>query len=393
MSENTTISNPTVDGDRFPSLTALRNAHSEMLKLHRKWGNVPEMKAKIEQLINKGRVTGALLDSEEDRWAAQSLLDYWNSLLYRAGQEPPDTTLVDFDPVLVVDLGIDIDPQIISPSPTNLNSPHPIPPQAPISLPEVPDYSAPSPQAPIPFQIDRTPVNPTKVRRELDKDSLIHKIFTIKAIKAIKKTTVLFIVGLPVLAIALFKTSTTELLPSVIKPIISSKEINIRYNPNGSSILIVDKGTARLWSIQGELLSTIGKEGSIIQAIFSPDSKLIAITNLDENIELWDYQGRRKTTLNRNKSHITGMVFSPNGKFIATADSDKNISLWNIQGTLLSMRKDREKIAGLVFSPDSKFILTANTNGIVYKRDLFSQDPDFAIRIISPFRRSSAVSR
>lgn len=49
---------------------------------------------------------------EDDRWAAQSLLDYWSALLYRAELEPPDTTLVDFDPSLAPDLPDDLCPYL-----------------------------------------------------------------------------------------------------------------------------------------------------------------------------------------------------------------------------------------------------------------------------------------
>lgn len=110
MTSTTTTSNPKSDGDRFLSLASLRAAHSELLKLHREQGNEPEVLAEIEQFMNKGQATGALLDSEDDRWAAQSLLDYWSSLLYRAGQEPPDATLADFDPSLAPDLSDDLCP-------------------------------------------------------------------------------------------------------------------------------------------------------------------------------------------------------------------------------------------------------------------------------------------
>jgi hypothetical protein len=55
----------------------------------------------IESFINRGTATGALLDEEEERWATQSFLDYWSAILYRAGQEPPEATLRDFDPKLI----------------------------------------------------------------------------------------------------------------------------------------------------------------------------------------------------------------------------------------------------------------------------------------------------
>src|SRR5271165_6984486 len=35
-----------------------------------------------------GEQTGAILDDSEDRWAAQSQLDYWYNVLYRAGKKP-----------------------------------------------------------------------------------------------------------------------------------------------------------------------------------------------------------------------------------------------------------------------------------------------------------------
>ncbi len=92
------------EGDRFPSLASLRVAHGELLKRHRERGSEPEVMTEIKQLIRRGRATGALLDREDDRWAAQSLLDYWSSLLYRAGLEPPEATLVEFDPDLAPDL-------------------------------------------------------------------------------------------------------------------------------------------------------------------------------------------------------------------------------------------------------------------------------------------------
>jgi energy-coupling factor transporter ATP-binding protein EcfA2 len=89
---------------RFPSLASLRAAHSELLKRHRESGSTLELLAEIEEFIYRGRATGALLDTDEDRWASQSLLDYWSAILYRAGREPPDATLAEFDSALAPEL-------------------------------------------------------------------------------------------------------------------------------------------------------------------------------------------------------------------------------------------------------------------------------------------------
>ncbi|MBD2451491.1 hypothetical protein H6G76_31125 [Nostoc sp. FACHB-152] len=88
----------------FASLASLRAAHSELLKRHRESGRTSELLKEIKTFICQGRATGALLDADEDRWASQSLLDYWTAILYRAGQEPPDATLAEFDPTLAPEL-------------------------------------------------------------------------------------------------------------------------------------------------------------------------------------------------------------------------------------------------------------------------------------------------
>ena len=94
----------TSNRETFPSFASLRAAHSELLKEHRQTELTPKLLTEVKTFLLRGRTTGALLDTEDERWAAQSLLDYWTSILYRQGEEPPDTTLVEFDPSLAPEL-------------------------------------------------------------------------------------------------------------------------------------------------------------------------------------------------------------------------------------------------------------------------------------------------
>jgi energy-coupling factor transporter ATP-binding protein EcfA2 len=91
---------PEAHGSRFASLDLLRKAHSDLLKRYREDSNQPGLFAEIEELITQGAATGAVLDREDDRWSAQSLLDYWASVLYRESYACPDSTLLDFDNTL-----------------------------------------------------------------------------------------------------------------------------------------------------------------------------------------------------------------------------------------------------------------------------------------------------
>lgn len=81
----------------YTSLAALRAAHHDLLALHRPYGSTPELLNQARLFIEQGRSIGVLLDNNDERELAQSLLDYWSAILYRANVEPPDAALEEFD--------------------------------------------------------------------------------------------------------------------------------------------------------------------------------------------------------------------------------------------------------------------------------------------------------
>ena len=84
----------------FSSLAALRVAHSELMDHRRDNGQSAAFLADIASFLCQGRMAGALLDGDADRWAAQSLLDYWSNILLRSGGEAVDASLAEFDLML-----------------------------------------------------------------------------------------------------------------------------------------------------------------------------------------------------------------------------------------------------------------------------------------------------
>lgn len=101
-----------VQPNAFPSLAALRAAHNTLLLAHRERGNDPTFAGEILTFLQQGQATGAVLDSEDERKIAQSLLDYWTATLLSAGQQPPDALLADFDPSLAPLLADDLCPYV-----------------------------------------------------------------------------------------------------------------------------------------------------------------------------------------------------------------------------------------------------------------------------------------
>src|SRR4051794_6469775 len=96
----------------FLSLAALKEAHSELLQRRRSEGESPALLDAAEAFIGRAQATGVLLDIDDARDTAQSLLTYWDNLLYRARRVPPDSTLAEFDPLLAPELPDELCPYL-----------------------------------------------------------------------------------------------------------------------------------------------------------------------------------------------------------------------------------------------------------------------------------------
>lgn len=81
----------------YTSLAALREVHGNLLKRYREDSQSLELLEEINEFIEQGRATGTILKNEDDRWDAQSRLDYWVTIFNSAGQELPDSTLAEFN--------------------------------------------------------------------------------------------------------------------------------------------------------------------------------------------------------------------------------------------------------------------------------------------------------
>ena len=74
------------------------------MRARRQDGDTDAVLDRAETLIRSGQLTGALLDSEEDRDIAQTILDYWSAILFKAERTVPDATLAEFDPNLAPEI-------------------------------------------------------------------------------------------------------------------------------------------------------------------------------------------------------------------------------------------------------------------------------------------------
>ena len=99
----------------FLSLTSVRDTHRDLLKRRRQHDpgidsneevvlSAEENTAfynAVEEFMIRAQACGMYLDGDNDRWAVQNLIDYWENQLFHEGIDPPEETLLaEFDPEL-----------------------------------------------------------------------------------------------------------------------------------------------------------------------------------------------------------------------------------------------------------------------------------------------------
>jgi hypothetical protein len=98
--------------DAFPSLFDLRSSHVQLLAEQRKGKPFDALAPEVTSFVVRARQTGAVLDAEEQRVAAQGLIDYWLTRLDSTSVPFDDATLVDFDESLAPELPDDKCPYV-----------------------------------------------------------------------------------------------------------------------------------------------------------------------------------------------------------------------------------------------------------------------------------------
>ncbi len=166
---------------------------------------------------------------------------------------------------------------------------------------------------------------------------------------------------------------------------------SLDFSPDGGKLVSVHApNLVRLWdlSIHKETHCIQGWAPIVIQAVFSPDSKRLALVDGDRvrlcdaitGDDCFSYRGHRR--------EIRIVAFSSDGKNVATGSYNENdIYLWNARTGALERQLigHRSGITGLAYSPDGKQIASSSYDGQIY---LWDPITGRQLRLLAEFRHS-----
>ena len=155
----------------------------------------------------------------------------------------------------------------------------------------------------------------------------------------------------------------------LLKPIDAYSKLSANLSPDSNFITSINQDkTVKLWSINGELLTSIkGHSAAITQVSFSFDETKIATSSDDSTIKLWDVKkllaqqdNYLPITLRQHTQGVNDVDFSHDGKLIASASADATVKLWDSSNGkfIRTMPKlgDDISISQVNFSSDDQII-------------------------------------
>lgn len=157
----------------------------------------------------------------------------------------------------------------------------------------------------------------------------------------------------------------------------------VRFSPDSSMIgAITSQRTARIWTIDGELLFDSGEEDfgigemdvkqSINSFDFDPQGRFFTTGYNNGVVKLWSLNDDfLPVAFEAHEGAVSAVTISPDGTKIATAGKDGTKSLWNVNGKKISsLGNDQDRITRIKFSSDGQLIGTLSSSGVIRLRTL-----------------------
>ena len=170
----------------------------------------------------------------------------------------------------------------------------------------------------------------------------------------------------------------------------------VAFSPDGKLLATSDgDGEIRLWQAHdGKQLFTCRDHTSWVKSIaFSPDGQTLASSGEDQIIRLWDVTtGQCYQDFRGHSNWVWAVAFSPNGEQLGSVSEDRTVRLWDlVTGDCLQILEGHTGgICTIAFSPDGR---TLATGGEDQTLRLWDSDSGDCLKILSQTSRIAQGQR
>lgn len=142
--------------------------------------------------------------------------------------------------------------------------------------------------------------------------------------------------------------------------------LSMAFSPNGQVLAASDtNGEIHLWQLADnrKIFICKGHTNWTFSVAFSPDSQILASGSYDQTVKLWNvHTGQCLKTLTGHTSYVQSVAFCPLGKILASGSSDQTIKLWDINTgqCLKTLTGHSISVQAIAFSPDNHILASGS---------------------------------
>ncbi|MBI5928449.1 MAG: WD40 repeat domain-containing protein [Chloroflexi bacterium] len=234
---------------------------------------------------------------------------------------------------------------------------------------------------------DRTVESPQTLQQQYGQDGVLTNVAFVPNTHLVAATGSRINNSQPVLApVTLWDADNglQELAPPAFERTDISWIWDLDFNTDGSQAVFMDTGSSNfvltLWDVQSwqkiNRLEAYQPNALVLdaQVAFSPANNLVAFTNYERSVRLWDLESTTERQLLPSLPDIiAGIAFSPDGKFLVALDGEGTVQVWDTVTWQESMYIAKTGgSCAITFSANSKLIAVAGDDRI-YLWDIQNQ--------------------